>query len=364
MLTTAHSRNDTRIFLKQCKSLIAHGYEVILVVADGKGNECKDNVKIIDVGRLPGRLNRMLRTTQRTLQKAIELDADIYHFHDPELIPAALKLKHLGKKVIFDSHEDVPKQLLRKPYLNPILLRLLSTIFGLFERYACPHFDGIITATPVICDKFLSINENSLDINNFPMIGELDASVPWTSKRNEVCYVGLIGSIRGIQEVICACEFLQTSARLNLAGRFSEPTVESNVMSSPGWGRVNKLGIVDRTGVREIFGRSVAGIVTYHPLPNHIDAQPNKMFEYMSAGIPVIASNFALWREIIEGNNCGLCVDPLNPRAIASAIDFMIDNPERAQKMGENGQRAVINRYNWGVEEAKLFDFYNTVLGS
>jgi glycosyltransferase involved in cell wall biosynthesis len=362
-LTSVHLRNDTRIFIKQCRSLAAHGYEVTLVVADGQGDECKDNVKVVDVGHLPGRLKRIFKTTRRVLKKAIELDADLYHFHDPELIPVGLKLKRLGKKVVFDSHEDVPKQLLGKPYLNPLSLKILSGIFSLFERYACPRFDGIIAATPFIRDKFLTINPLSVDINNFPMIGELDAAVPWTDKRDEVCYLGGIGAIRGIREVVRACEFLQTPARLNLAGRFSEPAVESDVKSYPGWSRVNELGIVDRARVREVLGRSVAGLVTFHPLPNHIDAQPNKMFEYMSSSIPVIASNFPLWREIIEGNDCGLCVDPLDPSAIAEAIDFMVNNPDRARQMGENGQRAIQARYNWSVEEAKLLDFYKNLTG-
>jgi glycosyltransferase involved in cell wall biosynthesis len=361
-LTSVHPRHDTRIFIKQCRSLAVHGYDVILVVADGQGDECKDGVKIVDAGHQPGRLNRIFRTTRRVLEKAIELDADLYHLHDPELIPVGLKLKRLGKKVVFDSHEDIPKQLLGKHYLNPRLLRLLSGIFALFECYACPRFDGIIAATPFIRDKFLAINPCSVDINNFPMTGELDAAVPWTDKRDEVCYVGGIGAIRGIREVVRACEFLQTPVRLNLAGRCSEPAVEAEVKTYPGWGRVNELGFVGRAEVREVLGRSVAGVVTFHPLPNHIDAQPNKMFEYMAAGIPVIASNFPLWREIIEGNDCGMCVDPLDPSAIAEAIDFLVSNPDRARKMGENGQRAVTARYNWSAEEAKLFDFYKNLM--
>ena len=167
---------------------------------------------------------------------------------------------------------------------------------------------------------------------------------------------------RSIREIVHACEYLHTSARLNLAGRFSEPAVGTEVKSYPGWARVKEIGFVDRVGVRTVLGRSVAGLVTFHPLPNHIDAQPNKMFEYMSSGIPVIASNFPLWREIVEGNDCGLCVDPLDPKAIAAAIDFMINNPERAREMGENGKRAVLEKYNWGVEEAKLLAFYQTIL--
>lgn len=357
-LTSAHSRNDPRIFIKQCRSLAAEGYAVSLLVADNRGDEVKDGVKFIDVGRLPGRINRMFKTTQLVFRKAVALDADIYHLHDPELMPIGLKLKRLEKKVVFDAHEDLPKQLLSKPYLGPMSARVLSATTSLFECYACRRFDGIIAATPFIRDKFLTINPNTVDINNFPLIGELDAAMPWADKRNEVCYVGGMASIRGIRELVAACEFLQSPARLNLAGSFSETAVEAEVKSYPGWTRVNELGFLDRAGVRGVLGRSVAGLVTLHPVINYLDALAVKMFEYMSAGIPVIASNFPLWREIIEGNDCGLCVDPLDPQAIASAIDRLVMNPDIAHRMGENGRQAVLNKYNWSIEEKKLCAFY------
>lgn len=361
-LTSVHPRYDTRIFLKQCKSLSSYGYSVCLVVADGKGNEHKERVRIYDVGISVGRLNRMSKTVRRIFRKAIELDADMYHLHDPELIPIGLRLRQMGKRVIFDSHEDVPKQMLSKPYFGPIRLRMVAEAISLFERYACRKFDGIIAATPSICEKFLKINQNTIDINNFPLPNELDAGVSWNSKRLEVCYVGGIASIRGIREVVKALDQLQSSVRLNLVGNFSEPGVEAEVKALPGWQRVNDMGFLSREGVRSVLGRSIAGIVTFHSLPNHTDALPNKMFEYMSAGVPVIASFFPLWREIIEGNNCGICVDPMDPAALAQAIDNLAGNAEPSWRMGMNGRKAVMTKYNWPVEEKKLLAFYADLL--
>lgn len=357
-LSSVHPRSDTRIFVKQCRSLASHGYEVTLVVADGNGNENKDGVHIVDVGSLSGRVNRMLKTTRRIFEKAVALNADVYHLHDPELMPIGLKLRQANKIVVFDSHEDVPKQLRGKPYLGPVARRFLSGTITVYERYACSRFNGIIAATLPIREKFMPINRHTIDVNNFPLLGELDTSVHWAEKECEVCYVGTIGSIRGIREIVRACEYLKSPARLNLGGNFTEPGMKDEVKSYPGWARVNDLGFLTRADVRNVLSCSVAGLVTLHPESNYLDAYPVKMFEYMAAGIPVIASNFPLWREIVERNGCGLCVDPLDPKAIAEAIDHLVMNPDIARRMGECGRRMVLQQYNWSTEERKLLGFY------
>lgn len=331
-------------------------------MADGHGDELRDGVAISDAGWSSGRLGRMLKTTRRVYRKAVELDAEIYHLHDPELLPVGLRLKHRGKKVVFDAHEDVPKQLLGKHYLHPIVRSIVSWVFAHFERYVCGRLDGVVAATPHIREKFLAINPRSVDINNFPMLGELASAVSWQQKSNEICYVGSIAEIRGVKEIVRAMELTQTRVRLNLIGSFAEPEVKTEVMGYPGWASVNFLGVQSREGVREALGRSVAGLVTLHPIINYLDALPIKMFEYMSAGIPVIASDFDLWRKIVKDAECGLCVDPLDPSAIAVAIDYLVTHPEEARSMGEQGRHAVVSQYNWATEEAKLIAFYDRLL--
>jgi glycosyltransferase involved in cell wall biosynthesis len=344
-------------------SLAQHGYSVSLVVADGKGDEFRNGVAIIDVGiRQEGRLSRITRTVAKVFIKAKELDAEIYHLHDPELIPIGLKLRKLGKKVIFDAHEDLPKQILSKAYLNKNIAKALSYLASLFENLTLRKFDAIVTATPYIRDKFKKINSSVVDINNYPKIEEFTVETDWPSKSNQITYIGGITQVRGICELIKSLEYINKDTRLALVGSFSEPQLYDEVKRYQGWSKVDELGWLDRLGVNNILSQSIAGIVTLHKTINYKDALPVKMFEYMAAGITVISSDVPLWQDIIEDANCGLCVDPQSPKAIAKAIDYLISNPEEAKRMGENGRKAALTKYNWKIEEQKLVTLYKQLL--
>jgi glycosyltransferase involved in cell wall biosynthesis len=361
-LTSAHTRIDPRIFIKECRSLAAAGYRVSLVVADGKCDEISDGIRIFDVGYRTGRIQRMTTTSRRILSRALELDADIYHLHDPELLAIAGRLKSAGKAVIFDAHEDVPVQILNKPYLRPMFRKFLSKTFAAYEARICRSLDAVVTATPFIRDKFLKINSNTVDINNFPIPDELGSpTVDRMGGKEQVCYLGNISVNRGICEMVRAMELLDNSARLALCGRFEDESVRIQLKGCDGWSRVDDMGWLERDDIRQVLLDSTAGLVTLHPLPNYQDAYPIKMFEYMSAAVPVIASDFPLWQQIIKGNDCGICVDPEQPAAIAEAINFLFRNPARAREMGENGRKAVQNFYNWPAEERKLVDLYRQV---
>ncbi|QOY96187.1 glycosyltransferase [Massilia sp. UMI-21] len=363
-LSSAHPRFDTRIFVKQCRSLASHGHDVALVVADGLGDGCHDGVRIVDVGLPSGRRQRMLHGTRRVGRAALALDADVYQLHDPELIPVGLRLAFAGRKVVFDAHEDVPSQLLDKPYLSPRSARLLSRAYRRFERAALGRFDGVLAATPLIRSRLSEHNPLTVDVNNYPRAEEFAAAPPAAQPRDSFCYVGSISAIRGVRELVKACALLRTPARLALAGSFAEADLEAEVRRQPGWRRVDALGHLDRAGVAGVMTRAFAGLVTLQPTASYREALPVKMFEYMAAGIPVIASDFPLWRDIVEGSRCGLCVDPRDPAAIAAAIDHLAAHPHQAREMGANGRRAVRERYNWEHEADKLIAFYADVLAA
>ena len=362
-ITSAHHRFDIRIFIKMCSSLSNNGYQVTLIVADGLGDECNNGVQIVDVGtNSTGRLSRITKTIRRVSKKTLGLDADIYHLHDPELMPLGVKLKKLGKTVVFDAHEDFPKQLLSKPYLHKPTRYLLSKISEVYEKRCCARFDAIVGATPAISEKFLKINKNTININNYPILGELDLTSSVNTKEKQVCYVGGISKIRGIEQMVDAMEIVQSGAKLQLAGSFRSKSLRSRVAGSAGWSNVIEQGVLDRNDVAKLLSSSMAGLVLFLSEPNHIESQPNKMFEYMSAGVPVIASNFPLWREIIDKNKCGLCVDPTNPQEIAGAITYFVNNPNLAKEMGKNGQGAIEKKYNWSTESKKLLLLYSSII--
>ena len=363
--TSVHSRADTRIWVKMCRSAVTAGHQVTLVVADGLGTKERDGIKILDVASEAargGRLKRATRVARRVMKAALDTDADVVHFHDPELLPHAAWLrKQNGPRLIFDAHEDVPKQILGKHYLPRLSRPLASASYAGLEQRLISKVDAVVTATPSIADRYREVHSNVLCVANFPREDELYSGGSGDVNRTGICYVGGISGARGIREVVDALPLTQSGTKLHLAGRFSVESLRMEVSAAEGWKMVEPLGFLDREAVRGLLGRVVAGIVTFLPAPNHLDAQPNKMFEYMSAGIPLIASDFSLWRQVVEGNQCGVCVDPTDPQAIAQAIDRLVLNPEEARAMGNNGREAVEREYNWESQASRLLDLYQSL---
>lgn len=361
-LTSAHPRRDTRIFYKQCVSLSKHFLSVSLVVADGEGDEIVNGINVYDVGRISGRVKRIFSAPGRVLKRALTLNADIYHLHDPELMPVGLKLAKKGKCVIFDAHEDFSVQLRSKTYGNKLLLRMLSAIAARYEGYAFKRFNAVVTATPTITEKIKRYNAQVVTVHNFPLLNEFARierrpSTPSSASAN-YCYVGGIGKKRGIIEALAALEHCPEDTNLILAGPCFSQTLMDEIKQMPQWSRVDFRGFLNRQGVASVYQDSIAGLVALHPIPNYFDALPIKMFEYMAAGIPVIASDIPLWKSIVENESCGICVDPYSPKEIGDAVSYLVEHPEEAEKMGCNGRKAIFERYNWDIEERQLVNLY------
>ena len=364
--SSAHRGLDIRIYRKQCASLAQAGFDVHLVIdatpadireAAGAGVTIHPLVSMAGKGRL----RRMLAQTWRCYRVARALDADVYHFHDPELIPYGLLLTWQGKKVIVDLHEDLRSDIQSKGWILAPLRNAIGAAARALEHFAARRLAAVVAATPHIGALFEHSAARVAVIHNYPALNELAAArSPATVTRNSVCYVGAINEIRGIRQTIRALEMAPST--LLLAGVFDSPALREELTEYPGWRHVEECGFVDRQRVAEIMARSFCGLVTFCREPNHIDALPNKLFEYMSAGVPVIASDFPLWRSIVEDADCGLCVDPDDPGEIAWAVNYLRTNRARAENMGNNGRRAVESTYRWDFEEAKLVTLYGQLL--
>jgi hypothetical protein len=388
-LTTVHPRDDIRIFRKECVSLAQAGYEVVQIVSDGLGDAQVQGVRILDLGPRPaGRLARMREQPAKALVAVRRCRPALVHLHDPELLPLGAKLAREGLTVVYDAHEDVPRQLLTKQWISAWARRPLSAAFEVYENHLVRQLAAVVGATPHITQRFAAVARRSVNVSNFPFLDELapdlasspasagaaddiskgaaagavrPAPVGGPPRENAVCYVGGIFLTRGAFSMVRALPLLP-GVRLLLCGRFEDAATEAALRAEPGWAQVDYLGVLGRAGVREVMARSRAGLVTLLPLPSYLDSLPIKMFEYMSANLPVIASDFPLWRDIVQRHACGLCVDPADPAAIAQAIRQVLDDPAAAQAMGQAGREAVHAHYHWPRAEAELLTLYRELL--
>jgi glycosyltransferase involved in cell wall biosynthesis len=360
-MTTVHTIRDPRIFHKQCRSLAALGYDVALIACHDRA-EVIDGVRIVPLERpRGGRLDRMARGGWRALRAAWAERADIYHLHDPELLWVGVLLKLRGR-VVYDVHEDVPKQVLSKHWLPVRTRALVSKAVALVEQLAARIVDGIVAATPTIARKFPG--PRTRVVQNFPEAAfgrGVAAPPPLTGRPDAFVYTGGLMAIQGIREMAEAFAMLPPGMTGTVAGTFQPPEFQAEIAAMPGWQRVRFLGQVPRAEIVRAMDRANVGIVLNHPTPNYLDAYSTKMFEYMARGLPVVCSNFPLWTEIVAGAECGLTVDPRSAQAIADAIRSLNEDPELARRLGENGRRAIAERYNWEAELTKLEDLYRQV---
>ena len=359
-LTSVHQVDDVRIFAKECRSLAAAGFEVTLV-GPSETDGAIDGVRILGVPSGRGRLSRMIGTSWHVLRGGVASRASICHFHDPELIPIGFLLKLLGRRVIYDVHEDCPRDILTKDWIHPTIKRPLGAAMSLIEAAAGWLFDAVVAATPTIAARFPTAK--TITLANYPMLEEFPAVVeaPYDERPFQVCYVGQLSKARGLLDMIDSAEQVPGGAAarsLLLAGEFLSDAEEAEARARVGWQRTDYLGWINRAGIARLMARARAGLVVLHPNPCFIDAYPIKMFEYMAAGLPVVASDFPLYREILDDGRCGCLIPPADPVALARAVEWIFGHPNEAREMGERGRRRAEEAYTWQGEREKLVALY------
>jgi glycosyltransferase involved in cell wall biosynthesis len=362
-LTSVHTIEDVRIFIKECSSLAANGFDVTLIACgDSSYEDIKNGVKRINLNiPVKNRLRRMIRRPKALYSKALQINADIYQFHDPELIPLGIKLKKRDKIVIYDVHEDFPRNIQTKDWIPKILRNLVAEIMVFYEHRLAVNYDAIISVTPQIVERFEKFNRNSYLITNYPTINNKINLKLEEKISNTFCYAGSITPLRMIHVIIQALEEVP-EARFYLAGEIENSYLDK-LKKLPGWSKVVFLGFIPYQQVLLLYSRSTFGVVIedYHPTNynNEGSLGVTKLFEYMQAGLPVICSDFVIHKRIVDSCNCGITVNPANIQEIAEAIIYLLENPDEAIKMGKNGQKAVIQEYNWATQEKVLISLYN-----
>ena len=365
-LTTVHTRFDNRIFYKECKSLAMAGYEVVLIATHGleEAEEVIDGVKLRMVPKPKSRLTRMTRTAWQVITIALAEKPTIFHIHDPELLPWVQFLRLLNKVVVYDMHENVPKQLLTKPWIPRAIRPLLSFLFKNFERL-------FLTGIPVVYaeesyPRDYQWVDKSVVVLNMPLTEQLLKLKEPKYSRPTVGYIGGVVLIRGSVVTLEALCCLQNDGLMvdwecigpiegDHEKKLRELIQKFNL-------KVKLRGYVDSISGCRIISRCHIGLAVLHPIPNYLGSYPTKMFEYMALGIPVVVSNFPLYKQVVDTYRCGLCVDPVDPQDIAKAIRWLMEHPGEAEAMGERGRSAVLETFNWKNESRKLTAFYQSLI--
>ncbi len=361
-VTSAHNRYDGRIFQKECCSLTKK-YDVYLLVNDKNNDELKNNVHIISTKFKPkNRFERFFKSKNSIIKKALEIDADIYHLHDPDLLNMVEDLKEQNKKIVFDSHEDYPQLIKEKEWIPRILRSLASKYYENKEKKILKKVDAVVSVTPHIVNRLKKINDNTYMITNYPILS--NKNIIKHDDGHTICFAGGISTQWLHHNVIKAIDGVD-NVRYLLIGD-NENSYFETLKKLEGFNKVEVIGKVSKEEVLKFYNQSTLGIALNDYVANVNFKKGTigntKIFEYMEAGLPIVATDFELWKDIIEKNDCGICVDPNDIEQIRRAILYIIEHPKRAKEMGINGKNLVLEQYNWLTQEKILYDMYSNLI--
>lgn len=367
-LTSVHQPYDNRILFKECSTLTNNGYEVVLI-APYDHDEIINGVQLRSIPIPSGRLSRILFTMNKIYAQALKENGEIYHIHDPELLPLVPLLKRREKYVIFDMHEYMPMALMWKPWIPLYIRPMFKQAFSFIERL-------FLSKCPVIFAEhsyqkhysWIKIHETIL---NTPISYELFKHIH--PKKHNVFTIGYFGRVAQQRGSLVTLEALSHLAQrdcivhFDCIGPFSNKQHEDEVttlVDSLNLQGVHFHGWQKPGSGWDILAHCHVGLAVLQDNPNYFESYPTKIFEYMGMGLPVIASNFPLYKDIVEKNKCGICVNPSDPIEISNAIQWLQQHPEKANEFGKQGRLTVIKQFNWDAEAIKLIKFYNQLLTS
>lgn len=333
-----------------------------LIVADGLGDEEKDGIRIYDIGKPKNRAQRILFSTKKIRKKAISLKYSTYHFHDPELLFTGQVLAKMGKKVIFDIHENVGEQIRIKDWVPYPLKKVVSLLYDKIENVICRKLSALIVPQPIMTNKFKKYNPNTFLVENFPVlsVGPKSGSTESTGSKTICFHAGSLAEERGLANMVNSFGHLGPTYELHLAGAIQDEVLQ-RCKKLEGWKKVVFHGRIHFNEVLEIYKDTSIGLILYNNVGQYHLSYAVKLFEYMSFGIPVIMPDFGEWIDFNRENQCGINVDPKDHQAVAMAIEFLATNADKAAQMGKNGYGAIIDKYNWNNAYTRLLNCYETI---
>ncbi len=358
-LSSVHKRSDVRVFYKECLSLVKRGYKIHLVLADGQGNNLIDGVAVHDVGFFPNRFMRMFFSPLKVLWAGKKTRAEVFHFHDPELLLVGLFLKLFTKaKVVYDAHESYPDDVLHKDYLSKPIRIIASRAIGILEGFVAKWLDAVVTVTDYHAKRFLQYNPNTVVVCNYPLLEEWKSLIEAKVEKlpNSLCYVGSITKKRGISQLLTAIENLDVT--LHLAGAYEPAEYRDELKTLAAWSKVKEYGYVSREKAVSLISQAQIGVMLFLPEPNHINSLSTKVFEYMAGATCVVVSDFPVYRLLITEQSCGVSVNPLKIEDISNAIHALLANPDECSQMGNRGRELISKTYNWEAQESTLIKLY------
>lgn len=354
-LTSVHGPRDPRIFVKECRTLAAAGYDVVLV-APQAGSGVEDGVRFVEFHKPANRLARILFSGRRMTRVAGAIPAEVFHIHDSELLPTAHRLARRGATVVYDSHEHLTKSTAGKTYLHPLAARLVAGLVGRYEHFVASRLAAVVAATPTIAEQFDP--DRTVVVANYPVASEwTDGDGPgvedYLARPRRAAYVGAITAVRCAPELVAvAAELARSDGELHFAG----PVSGTPVPEGPG---VVHHGVIAREEVSDLLDTTRVGMVVFRPIPNHIEALPTKAFEYMAAGLPiVVASATEVLADMVRDTGCGVVVPHDRPLEIAAAVERLFDEPLEAYEMGRRGRQAVLDHHTWDSQGEVLVELY------
>jgi glycosyltransferase involved in cell wall biosynthesis len=357
-----HDTFDTRIFYKQIASLRQHFR--VWYFSPTAGAPAED--WIVPLRHSRSKLGR-IRTQLSLLAQLRHRKADLYLLHDPELLPLGIALRCLGKRVVWDMHEDTYNDIKTKGYLSPPVRALASFVYRIVQSAAYRILNGFILAEDKYGDYFPGSRKTCV-VHNYPMLDRLAAHESSAKQPSTLVYIGSISSNRGVYQLIEIVEHLRQrvpDVRLVLIGPFTADSLERDVrerITAAGLEpHVEILGKMKNVEAYPVVARCMIGLALLLPEPNFAKSLPTKMFEYMALGLPVVVSDFPLWKAIVDEHDAGAAVDPLRPESAAEAIHGMLTDTARYAQLSGNAVRAA-SRYSWETESRTLVGFLSSML--